>query len=337
MKNKIIFVSILLISLFITTKVNALAYPVTYNNSGTSLYNATYQTSKATSVFSQGFWTGTAVYVPAGQPVNTFNSGRYAFSLGNDFTGVYNVSFTLAYAYNYEAPDNAPVVTFDQVSCKLVNVVNIAPDSGSGFLSQMATYTCYGYIYANSHFIDFAGGSYSWVGLHNIVDISGTEGETLYYLQAINNQLSNFGYGTLSNELRENNNYNFEHQTNSINNNLYANTQSIIANQNANSQAQISAINNVNSTLEEIQDTDISSQDKQPIDSTDFDDYQEAEDDLFDKMEQVDTDSLDFAIDIPTSNFVWETITRLFNSNALLMNFLITILSIGVIKFALAR
>lgn len=101
------------------------------------------------------------------------------------------------------------------------------------------------------------------------------------------------------------------------------------------------AINNqtttINNNINDIKDTDIDSDDKEEIDSTDYEDYTEAEEDLFDKLDNVDTDNLDFAIDVPTSNFVWDTITRFLNSNALIMNFLITILSIGVIKFALAR
>lgn len=92
-----------------------------------------------------------------------------------------------------------------------------------------------------------------------------------------------------------------------------------------------------NTKLDEIQNSDISNDSKESPNTNEFNDYQKAENGLFDKMKQADTNNLDVAIDGNSANFVWDTITRFYNSNALLMNFLISILSIGIIKMALGR
>lgn len=92
-----------------------------------------------------------------------------------------------------------------------------------------------------------------------------------------------------------------------------------------------------NNKIDEIQNSDISSESKESPNTDQYDDYQDAENSLFDKMEQADTSNLNVAIDGNSANFVWDTITRFYNSNALLMNFLISILSIGIIKMALGR
>lgn len=92
-----------------------------------------------------------------------------------------------------------------------------------------------------------------------------------------------------------------------------------------------------NDKLDEITDMDISDQDKEIPDDSSYQDYTEAEGDLMDKVNEADMDSLDIAIDTNSSNFVWNTITDIFNSHPMIMSTIIAILSIGIIKLALGR
>ena len=92
-----------------------------------------------------------------------------------------------------------------------------------------------------------------------------------------------------------------------------------------------------NQTLDEIKDMDISEEDKELPDDTEFNNYQDAEDDLMEKVEDADMSVLDVAIDVDSSNFVWETLTDLIQSHTLIFGTVIAILSIGIIKLALGR
>ena len=92
-----------------------------------------------------------------------------------------------------------------------------------------------------------------------------------------------------------------------------------------------------NDKLDEIKDMDISEEDKELPDDSSYQDYNDAEGDLIDKVNSADMDSLDIAIDTDTSNFIWDTITDLFNSHPMIMSTIIALLSIGVIKLALGR
>lgn len=92
-----------------------------------------------------------------------------------------------------------------------------------------------------------------------------------------------------------------------------------------------------NDKLDNITDMDISEEDKELPDDSSYQDYNEAEGDLIDKINEADMDSLDIAIDTDTSNFIWDTITDLFNSHPMIMSTIIALLSIGIIKLALGR
>lgn len=97
------------------------------------------------------------------------------------------------------------------------------------------------------------------------------------------------------------------------------------------------SVNETNDKLDEITDMDIPEEDKELPDDSSYQDYNEAEGDLIDKVNSADMDSLDIAIDTDTSNFIWDTITDLFNSHPMIMSTIIALLSIGVIKLALGR
>lgn len=119
-------------------------------------------------------------------------------------------------------------------------------------------------------------------------------------------------------------------QFNSINNTIYEIEQNI--NNTINSMEA-----SINGNLDEIKDMDISDEDKELPDDTDFNDYQDAEDDLMDKVSEADMSVIDIAIDEDSSIFVWDTLTELIQSHTLIFSTIIAILSIGIIKLALGR
>lgn len=92
-----------------------------------------------------------------------------------------------------------------------------------------------------------------------------------------------------------------------------------------------------NDKLDEIQGMDINDDDKELPDDSSYQEYSDVEGDLLDYVGEADTSSLDIAIDVDSSNFVWDTLTDLIQSHALVFSTVIAILSIGIIKLALGR
>lgn len=119
-------------------------------------------------------------------------------------------------------------------------------------------------------------------------------------------------------------------QTNTIINNQNSNTNSIINNQNSN-QAQ------TNQRLDDIENMDIGSNEKQMPNQDNFNSYTSNESQLLDSVNQADMSVLDIAIDSDSSNFVWTNLTNFIQSHQLVFSMFISILSIGIIKLSLGR
>lgn len=92
-----------------------------------------------------------------------------------------------------------------------------------------------------------------------------------------------------------------------------------------------------NDKLDDITSMDIPDESKEDLDDSSFQDYSDAESDLMDSVGEADLSNVDIAIDSDSSNFIWDTITDIFNSHPLIMSTVIAILSIGIIKLALGR
>lgn len=92
-----------------------------------------------------------------------------------------------------------------------------------------------------------------------------------------------------------------------------------------------------NNKLDDIINADIPDSSKEDLDDSSYQDYQDAEDALIDSIGEADLSSVDIAIDNDSSNFIWDTITDIFQSHPLIMSTVIAILSIGIIKLALGR
>ncbi len=92
-----------------------------------------------------------------------------------------------------------------------------------------------------------------------------------------------------------------------------------------------------NNKLDDIKDMDIADSDKELPDDSKFQDYESAEGELKDKVNQVDLSVLNLGMDTESSNFIWHTMTKFLQSHAAVFNMVISILTIGIIKLALGR
>lgn len=92
-----------------------------------------------------------------------------------------------------------------------------------------------------------------------------------------------------------------------------------------------------NDKLDDMQNTDLDSSDKELPSDEGFNDYTDTEGELIEKVEQADMSVIDIGIDATTSNWIWDTLTSLIQSHTLIFTMFISILSIGVIKLVLGR
>lgn len=97
------------------------------------------------------------------------------------------------------------------------------------------------------------------------------------------------------------------------------------------------SINQTNGKLDEMNNADISNNDKQQVDQTEYNNYKNKETSLINTANQADLSNLQIGIDTNTSGTIWDLITRIIQSNAKIFTLFIAILSIGIIKIALAR
>lgn len=88
---------------------------------------------------------------------------------------------------------------------------------------------------------------------------------------------------------------------------------------------------------DEFMNSDISNKDKEMPDDSKYQDYTDTENDLKDKVNEADMSVISIGIDANSSVWVWDTLTRLIQSNSVVFGMFIAILSIGIIKLALGR
>ena len=87
----------------------------------------------------------------------------------------------------------------------------------------------------------------------------------------------------------------------------------------------------------EIANQDIGASEKEVPSDQKYQDYETQENTIKNIMGNADLNNLSIGIDTPTSNFIWNNLTRLIQSHQLIFNMIIAILSIGVLKMALGR
>ena len=88
----------------------------------------------------------------------------------------------------------------------------------------------------------------------------------------------------------------------------------------------------------EFKNTDISNQAKQQPDTQEYEDVETSEEQIYDNLDNINVNSLiDMQIDLNSSNWIWNTMTSIFNANARVFTMVISILSLGLCKFVLGR
>lgn len=92
-----------------------------------------------------------------------------------------------------------------------------------------------------------------------------------------------------------------------------------------------------NSKIEEIQNQDIPTESKEAPNQDAFNNYENKENQIKQATSNANMNAVNVAMDIPTSNWIWDTLTRILNTNPMIMSMMITFLSIGVIKLILRR
>lgn len=93
----------------------------------------------------------------------------------------------------------------------------------------------------------------------------------------------------------------------------------------------------INNNWNNFNNTDLSNSDKQAPNTQDYSSYQQAENNLFDQMSNADVNNVNIAIDSDSATWVWARLTEWLATNSMLMSFLVSMLSIGIIKMALGR
>lgn len=92
-----------------------------------------------------------------------------------------------------------------------------------------------------------------------------------------------------------------------------------------------------NNKIDEIQNKDIPTESKEAPNQDAFNNYENKENQIKQATSNADMNAVNVAMDIQTSSWIWETMTKIFNTNPIIMSMIITFLSIGVIKLILRR
>ena len=110
----------------------------------------------------------------------------------------------------------------------------------------------------------------------------------------------------------------------------------IIANQNQNAQDIMNNMDeNTDKVVDAVEGEDL--EDTTPVDKTKEEEYKEAENALLNENNLNLLNDIDISLDSNSNIFIWNMVTSIINSHALIFGFVITILSLGVLKLVLNR
>lgn len=84
-------------------------------------------------------------------------------------------------------------------------------------------------------------------------------------------------------------------------------------------------------------DQDLPEDKTSAADDSGFKDYESAESQLTDVMDDMDLDEVKIDMDLDTSNFIWSTMTTFIESHPAIFTMFVSVLSIGVIKLMFGR
>lgn len=113
---------------------------------------------------------------------------------------------------------------------------------------------------------------------------------------------------------------------------------SIITNNDKNTEKLLDEIEKNNQELiDAIEGEDLTTSEKTPVDKSELNDYESSEDALLNEDRLNSINDIDISIDSNTNDFIWDFITSAINTHTRIFGFVVTILSIGIIKLALNR
>lgn len=96
--------------------------------------------------------------------------------------------------------------------------------------------------------------------------------------------------------------------------------------------------NQIVSDLNDIKNTDISNSDKEQPSQQNYDSVHTFEEGIFSDLDDPNILSLiDLGIDPETNNWIWNTMTGIFNANVRVMSMVISVLTLGLAKFLMGR
>ena len=251
------------------------------------------------------------------------NGGWNSFVSGNndiDFTYQVDSSYKNLWVYN-------SVVLCADSTFQGGVIHDIPPNSIRNISYEHTPYSC-----------NYAGSSYTgYVVLINFQTYLDTSQAGIFaggitVWQDVNASIQLIDFVVNSNNYVNSDNYSSQALINQ--NSQIINQNNTIINQN---NQQLQEQQETNDKLDNITDMDIPDSSKEELDDSSYQDYQGAEDDLMNSVGEADLSSVDIAIDADSSNFIWGTITDIFQSHPLIMSTVIAILSIGIIKLALGR
>lgn len=115
----------------------------------------------------------------------------------------------------------------------------------------------------------------------------------------------------------------------------------ITQNQTQNTNRIVSSVESMTNTLinkqNEWQNTDLDENTKQNANTGEYTNAIQSQNNIIDSIGTIDEQQIQIALNPSTSNWIWETLTRLIQSHTLVFSLFISVLSVGVIKLILRR
>lgn len=281
--------------------------------------------------------------VHASMDVNWCNTGGSCIGNTNQTTSIYPINDINTFSYTISGstsnPDDGLAVgqTYEVISTWCISYLS---GMQMNLISQVGNNVSeYGFLGSEEACVYTASNGNVLTGRKaNIYSIFTISSSGVFYSRySFYRNAGGFRAGFLNYSILTGSDINTNKNTQQIINNDNSNTQDIINNQNANTDRVVNAQNATTNAINDMNNRDLSSSDKTPVDSSEYNSMHNKEEQLFDKMNSADINSLNVAIDTNSSNWVWNTMVAFFGANSLINGFIISILSIGIIKMALGR
>lgn len=219
MMKKFLLSLIICVSSFMiySNNVKALSYNATPDSSSSYAY---FNGSRVNISFGYSAYAGFAGYYMRAQDssFNSFNTARYYFTS----TEAFNSNSYIAFSIYYVAPDGqgVPVVKFDDNLCSNDSNGVLEIPLGVSDSVKIASYSCEGFVYGTTHYIDYAFNGTSYFGLNTVFDIVGSKSDLMERLSEIKTAIENISISPQNIQEIKNNTNDIKNNTNDIKNEI---------------------------------------------------------------------------------------------------------------------